>query len=55
MSFKVITFSLADHIHKRLTQYCKKTGQKQTDVIRQAVFEFLESFHTDMDDSNDEE
>ena len=41
MEFKVITISLANHIVKQLQDRCNKTGQKPTDVIRQAVFEFL--------------
>jgi predicted transcriptional regulator len=41
MEFKVITISLANHIVGQLQERCNKTGQKPTDVIRQAVFEFL--------------
>jgi hypothetical protein len=43
MGFKIMTISLADHIIDRLQKYCDKTGQKPTDVIRQAVFEFLDN------------
>ena len=41
MEFKVITISLANHIVEQLQVRCNRTGQKPTDVIRQAVFEFL--------------
>jgi len=44
MEFKTITFSLANNIYKKLQAYIERTGQKQTDVIRQAIFEFLENF-----------
>ena len=41
MEFKTLTISFADNILLHLQAYCKKTGQKQTDVVRQAVYEFL--------------
>ena len=41
MEFKIITISLANHIVEQLQNYCDRTGQKQTDVIRQSVYEFL--------------
>lgn len=41
MKFKVLTISLATHVLDQLQNYCDRTGQKQTDVIRQAVYEFL--------------
>lgn len=45
MEFKVITISLATHVLEQLHKYCDKTGQKQTDVIRQAVYEFLNNIY----------
>ena len=42
MEFKTLTISFADNIIDQLQAYCKKSGQKQTDVVRQAVFEFLD-------------
>lgn len=47
MKFKTLTISFADNILSKLQEYCKKTGQKQTDVIRQAVYEFLDKTSID--------
>lgn len=47
MKFKILTVSFADNIINKLQKYCEKTGQKQTDVIRQAVYEFLINFTID--------
>ena len=41
MKFEITTISLATHIAEQLQNYCDRTGQKPTDVIRQAVYEFL--------------
>lgn len=41
MEFKTITISLAEHIIDKLQDRSDKTGQKVTDIIRQAIFEFL--------------
>ena len=43
MEFKTITISLAEHIIDKLQARADKTGQKPTDIIRQAVFEFLDN------------
>lgn len=45
MEFKTLTISFADNILDQLQKYCERTGQKQTDVVRQAVYEFLNNFY----------
>ena len=45
MEFKTLTISFAVSILKQLQKYCERTCQKQTDVIRQAVYEFLNNFY----------
>jgi len=53
MVFKTLTISFADNIIDQLQKYCEKSGQKQTDVIRQAVYEFLNNIYNMITDGFD--
>ena len=37
-----LTFSIDPEVLNQMERYCERTGQKRGEVIRQAIYEFLE-------------